>query len=211
MDPITLAALAFLGLGILGRGGRKSTPSFPSKLSRNEMANYVYQAGTHISKKYNTFPDLNLFFITIAWWESRFDHDAINPEGGPNAARGLFQLRPKSAFTKGNGLYGLLGKPNLLLNPNWAIVTAYDYARRGAQSAMRDGINPDMIAIKRWWRLPKNVDDVNFQNKDSKISLSAYKETLGKLGIPQSFMNKKVNIGKNPPSAATLAKEFNLL
>jgi len=99
------------------------------------------------------------FLVAVAWWESRGAAGAVNPEGGPNAARGLLQIRPRSSSNQ-----GIVDDPSLLLMPAINIAIGADYAYRMVErwrQKMGNVLKPDWLAIRRGWACGALVDDVD--------------------------------------------------
>ena len=140
---------------------------------RFEMLARIRDMANWTSQKYGMMPYLADYLTTIGYIESRFNPTAANPEirkDPQNAARGLFGERPESAFRESNNLTQLRRRPNLLLNPRWAFVTAVDYAARGDQrSREKSGREANWLAIRRWWANPFLVHDYGENKSHSPV------------------------------------------
>ncbi len=170
MEPVTIALL--VGSAILlrpkkkgkGRGGKTVTyGKGMTHADRLAMLSEIRKMSYFVSNKYGMMPYLADYLTTIGYIESRFNPTSANPEiktNPKNAARGLFGMRPESAFRKTNNLEHLQKKPNLLLKPKWAFVTAVDYAvRADVRSQEVSGRPANWLATRRWWANPFLVHD----------------------------------------------------
>jgi hypothetical protein len=97
-------------------------------------------------------PWLASVLVPTGYRESRYNTAAINPEGGPNATRGLFGLRPDTALAReAAGLpVGVLVGPAFLQVP-LAAYYAYRLIRYSGASTLG--------GIVRGWRLPSLVNE----------------------------------------------------
>ena len=133
--------------------------------------------------------DLPDYLSAVAWTESRFNPEACNGECGSNSARGLFQLRPKSAFNK-PGYEHLVSEPNLLFDPriNTAFYTWYMYRLRPFASKNQ---TIDWLALRRGAAFPSLVSDVNEGKPRSIDTRKRFEQALEAVGLPKSFMYQK--------------------
>ncbi len=213
MEPVTLALLALGGATLMS--GTRVKVNKPDRdffgeggSSREAVAEYITDSARYVSNRYNTMAPLWKFMLATAWRESRFNPYAQSGNQR-NSARGLFQLRADSAFTQSNGLVSLRNRPDLLLDPVWNFVMAVDYAARGIAKANKQGYNPDVLAIRRYWRYPKNVTDVNETSKDSRISRERLEPSLDAVGLSRGTMKEKMALG-GYPGIYQVGKDFNL-
>ena len=214
VEPATLALLALGGAAILGGKKvkvRKPDRTFfgePGEVDRDAVADFVKSSALYVSDKYNTMRPLWKFMLATAWRESRFNPYA-QAGNQRNSARGIFQMRADSAFTKDNGLIELRNRPDLLLDPVWNFVVAVDYAARGIMKANKRGYEPDVLAIRRYWRIPNNVDDVHETSKDSRVSRERLIPSLEAVGLPIETMYEKMSLG-GYPGIYYIGKDFGL-
>ena len=164
MDPATLAAVA-LGLLFIGGGKKPHTKGVKkplSKAERIEMMNEIRSMSNHYSSEFNSMPFLADFLTVVGYRESNFNSSAVSPEiktNPKNAERGLFQLRPRTAFKKQNGLESKIHDPDILFNPRWSFVCAVYHIWDACDTLSKKGFTPNFSAIRRWWRLPSLADD----------------------------------------------------
>lgn len=226
MDPITLMLLSAASLFVLksstGYSARGSSSGSATKgsESRRKNLNMIREMSFWYSNQYNSMPYLADYFTVIGYRESKFSPTAVNPEvktNPANAARGLFGMRPQSAFTDSNGLAHLAAKPNLLYDPRWAFVTAVDYAYRGCRVAhVDDNRTPDWAGIRRWWAIPSLIHDYDNSKSKSKEVISrlqkALKDCNEKYGttIDPNFIWKTVDNWDNYPGVGEMMKAFGL-
>lgn len=151
------AKAADAGLGSLDLdipGGASDTGFDPSILS--DKARRVYDYARHVEDLGIWTPGFAEFATAVAWTESRHNPGAMNKSSPPeNAARGLYQLRPKSAFNWRNGLEDLQDDQELLFDPSWATATAADYARRLSTYYADEGQRLTWADLRRGWKYPK--------------------------------------------------------
>lgn len=181
MDPVTIALL--LGGAFMLRPKKKRVGSKAAAKrgkvtmdDRRAMLAEVRKMSYFVSNKYGMAPFLADYLTTVAFIESRFNPRATNPEiktNPANAARGLFGMRPETAFgRRGSQLKHLVKKPNLLLNYKWAFVTAVDYAMQGDERSIeKTGREADWAAVRRWWGRPSLVHDYDLSDDRSQASL----------------------------------------
>jgi hypothetical protein len=135
--------------------------------------------------------------VAVAWTESRGNPLAAAGTR-PNSARGLFQLRPKSAFAHQLARY--VTAPQLLFDPALSTALAAWYAWR-LRNFKDPGQVLDWLAIRRGWALPRLVDDVDevavvkgkggvllAPGERSKQTRWNFSQALPRAGLPQSFM-----------------------
>ncbi len=123
------------------------------------------------------WPNLGVFLSAVCWIESRGNPNACASPCGSNSARGLFQVRPKSARVADLGL-----PASVLFNERYAVALAAWYAFR-MQKYGAPGHVVDWLAVRRGWASFVYVDDVNspgFKNQFAK--------GLAHVSIPTSFM-----------------------
>lgn len=168
MEPVTIALL--VGSALLLRpkkkGRGRSTVTYGRKMTmaeRSAMLDEIRQMSAYVSNKYGASPYLGDYMTVVGYLESRFNPTSANPEikrNPANAARGLFGMRPETAFGREDSLKHLIRKPNLLLKPRWAFVTAVDYMMQAdRRSRAASGREADFMATRRWWAVPKLVHD----------------------------------------------------
>lgn len=132
------------------------------------------------------WPGLSDFLVAVAYNESLGDPRALDRTGG---SRGWFQLRPTSA-----GDSRVEENPELLFDERWAVVTAADYAWRLRRYAA-PGQRPDWLAIRRGWKYPALVKDVDELAMIRGSTPSAgirlrFLRALNNTDIPVSFMQE---------------------
>ena len=219
MEPVTMAALLFGGALLLGgkkRSRSRGTMSLRvdqerSHAQRMQMLNQIRSMANWSSQKWGMMPFLADYLTAVAYWETRFNETKVNPEyykskaGRKNAARGLFQMRPNSAFRDSNNLLPLLSKPNLLLDPRWAFVTALDYIAQGdKRSWEKSGRESNWLAIRRWWRRPALLHDYGEQQDEAKSvhrklvdAIEGVNREYGQ-NIDEDFIYMPVQVGGYP-------------
>ncbi len=211
MEPATLALLALGGATLMSGTRKVNKPDrdfFGEDPDRDAVASYIADSARYVSSKYNTMKPLWKFMLATAWRESRFNPNAKVGDK-QNSARGLFQLKPNSVFTEKNGLIDLRYRPEILFDPVWNFVMAVDYAARGIIKANNAGQNPDVLAIRRYWRYPRNVTDIHNSDPDSRLTLSRLKPSLDAVGLSRSTMQEKMALG-GYPGLYQIGKDFNL-
>lgn len=187
MDPITLAFIALGGFAFLGgkRSGsavRQGGNATMGNAERGAMLNEIRSMSHHYSNKFGSMPLLADYLTVIGFRESNFNPASTNPgvkTNPENAARGLFGMRPRTAFKTKNGLEHLLPYPNTLLNPRWAFVTAVDHVWRACDAMDRkSGASADYAAVRRWWGTPHLVHDRDISDSRSKSSLAKLEKAI---------------------------------
>jgi hypothetical protein len=163
------AAIAGAGLLVLG-GSRaagasglegldlpSSGGSFdPSVLS--EKARRVYDFARHVEDLGIWTPGFAEFAVTTSQIESGHTPNAMNKGSAfENAARGLYQIRPESAFSWRNGLEHLQNQQELLFDPAWSTAIAADYAKRLVDVYAKPGQTVTWADLRRGWKYPKLV------------------------------------------------------
>lgn len=188
MDPVTLAILALGGVALLGgkksasRSGSVASGGFAvrGKADRASMLNEVRNMSFHYSNRFGSMPRLADFLTVTAFRESNFNPEAINPEvktNPANAARGLFGMRPETAFKESNGLLFMRNHPNALLHPRWAFVCAVDHVWRACSATMRKSeTTANFAAVRRWWGWPVLVHDFDLENSKSRASAEKFEK-----------------------------------
>lgn len=226
MDPVTLAAIA-LGGAVLFGGKKKRRSSGVSgggwavrgDEDRVYWLNEVRSMSHWYSNQYNSMPFLADYMTVVGFIESRFNPATINPEikDNPNAARGLFGIRPETAFKTKNGLKAMRAYPNALLNPRWAFVTALFSIWQACDAVHRKGSGvADWASIRRWWGYPSKVHDFNFDDPYSAGNLERFEEGLhgcnAEFGtnIDPDFVWQKVQGWNNYPGMQTMIQSFGL-
>ncbi len=221
MEPITIALL--LGGAVLlrgkrrrrGKGGVSAGIDQPrTRAQRLEMLARIRDMANWSSKKWGMMPYLADYLTVVAYWESRFNETRTNPEykrDPKNAARGLFQMRPTSAFRDTNNLVPLQAKGNLLLDPRWAFVTAVDYAvRADVRSQQKSGRQANWLAARRWWRVPKLVHDYSESDAESQSVHRKILEAIAGVNaeygqnVDEDFIYRPVDVGGYPGIWATM-------
>lgn len=224
MDPITIAAIALGGALLLG--GKKKSSSSSSRWAvkgeadRRRWLNEVRSMSYWYSSTYNSMPFLSDYLTAIGFIESRFNPAAVNPEikSNPyNASRGLFGMRPETAFKNSNGLEFMRAHPNALLNPRWAFVTAVDHIWSACKSVDRENSGtPDWASIRRWWGYPDRVHDFNYSHEWSKSNTYKLEEGIIKCnnkygtGIDPGFIWIDIQGYNNYPGMQVMVKSFGL-
>ncbi len=188
--------LLLLGTSALLLGGKKSSSKKSvsygkdmNKQQRYAMMLEIRKMSAFASNKFGMMPFLADYLTVVGYIESRFNPSLANPEikkNPSNAARGLFGMRPESAFASSNGLIGLRIRPNLLLNPIWAFCTAVDYVARADEAAReRSGRRADWLSVRRWWGRPTLIHD--FELSDQKSIDSMERFTNGIEGVNAEY------------------------
>lgn len=183
MEPVTLALL-FGGVLLLG-SKKKSTGrakvTYGQKMThaqRVAMMMEVRKMAAYTSSRFGMMPYLADYLTVVGFLESRFNPTTANPEikrNPKNAARGLFGMRPETAFKSSDGLEGLRAKPNLLLNPIWAFCTAVNHiAQADERSLQKVGLEADWVAVRRWWGHPQLLTDYDLSNSTSVGSMDRF-------------------------------------
>lgn len=128
------------------------------------MAYFIYE-------RYGIMPFLAEYLTVIGFIESRFNPWAANPQiktDPYNAARGVFGMRPKTAFKDSNRLTHLRDWPDTLYNIRWSFVAAVDDIARAASRVAAKGSGvADWLSIRRWWRKPILVHDFGEEDDES--------------------------------------------
>ena len=227
MDPFTLAVLAVGGLALLG-GGRKGGKSSggasgsgatKGKAERAAMLNEIRAMSFHYSNQFNSMPVLADYMVTIGFRESNFNPDVANPEiqsNPSNAARGLFGMRPQTAFQKANGLEHMRSRPNALLDPRWAFVTAVWGVHAACNRAAKAGHTPNYAAVRRWWAYPSLTTDYSLSKEKSVSNLKKLEKAIVDVNagygtkINPNFIWAPVRGWKNYPGMQTMLKVYGL-
>jgi|GEM_PF-5076109 len=153
------ASAADSGLGSLDLdipGGATPTDFDPSILS--DKARRVYDYARHVEDLGIWTPGFAEFAVATSRIESGHNPNAMNKSSAfENAARGLYQIRPKSAFSWRNGLEHLQDQPELLFDPSWATAVAADYAKRLVDVYADPGQRVTWADLRRGWKYPKLV------------------------------------------------------
>ncbi len=188
MEPITLALIALSSVALLGGKRRSSSGvraggfAVKGKADRVAMLNEIRGMSIHYSNEFGSMPFLADYLTVVAFRESNFNPASINPEvktNPQNAARGLFGMRPETAFKSKNGLESLRSNPNALLNPRWAFVTAVDHVWRACNTVYnKSGSSTNYVAVRRWWGRPHLVHDFNLDDSRSRSSLSKLEKAI---------------------------------
>jgi len=187
-----------------GRGrGRWRDPVAPDEIRR--LAAPIERAAD--------WPGLGDFLVAVAWHESRGNARAVNPEGGPNAARGLLQIRPRSSNNQ-----GVVDDPSLLLQPAINVAIGADYAYRMVRRWYRDvdaALKPDWLAIRRGWACPALVADVDEIKSIPGCPPSAdvrarFLRSLAAVGLPATFAEQPAEPRTWPGQQAVLGLALNI-
>jgi hypothetical protein len=140
------------------------------------------------------------FFLVTAYLESRGNPLACNESEGPctdfsNNARGLFGLRPDSAFV------GVMADRNiypasLLYTPIYSFAGAIGYlARVTSNPAYRGNLDAiTMFAARRSWAFPSLLDDVDLTHARSQAIAQYLPETAPKVGLDASVLSRQLSI-----------------
>lgn len=137
----------------------------------------IRKMSAYTSSRFGMMPHLMDYLTVVGYIESRFNPTSINPEyrKNKNAARGLFGMRPETAFKESNTLESLLSKPNALLNPVMAFCTAVGHiADADQRSRQKVGRGADWLAARRWWGRPHLVSDYNLDDSRSVSSMNKF-------------------------------------
>lgn len=224
MEPITLAAIALGGAVLLG-GKRKRGTSVHSggwgvKGSEDRVywLNEIRSMSHWYSNQYG-MPFMADYLTVVGFIESNFNPSATNKKdpNPANAARGLFGMRPDTAFQEKYGLQSMNPYPNALWNPRWAFVTAVHHIWFACTRVydVQSGV-VDWAAIRRWWGIPIRVHDFNFEHSYSTGNLGRFEAGLHKCNeaygtnIDPDFVWQKIQGWQNYPGLATMMKAFQL-
>lgn len=193
MEPVTLALLALGGYAIVGgkrtprsRGVKTSGWAVKGQEGRVAVLNEIRGMAFHYSNEFGSMPLLADFLTVTGFRESNFNPAAANPEikNNPmNAARGLFGMRPETAFKSSNGLRFMRAHPNALLNPRWSFVCAVHHAWQACDKVFSTyGVGTNYAAVRRWWGWPvSKTADGTLLVADFDISDSRSQASLEKL------------------------------
>lgn len=130
------------------------------------------------------WPGLPQFMIAQAWAESRYKRNARNPEDSANAARGVFQIRPKSAWFGADD--PIEANPDLLYNLPTSVAMNAWYLHRLHKYGPDAQI--DWLAERRGTAFPSLVDDFAETKQRSIDVRRRLKKALRAVGLPESFM-----------------------
>lgn len=137
----------------------------------------LYYSGT-----FGSMPFLADYLVVIGFRESSFNPRAVNPQVKTdplNAARGLFGMRPETAFKSKNGLEHMRSTPNALLDPRWAFVTAVDHVWRACDTVYRrSGASTNYAAVRRYWGYPSLVHDFDLNDPRSVANLERLEKAI---------------------------------
>jgi hypothetical protein len=135
------------------------------------------------------WPDLPDFLVAIAWTESRGNPKSQKYQSA-NAARGWFQLRPKSARVDQVGLSAadLKNERAVVALASWYLYRLKNYASQGQHI--------DLLALRRGMAYPFLVADVNetMSTPDagpgvrSRGARTRFAQGIAKAGLPADFM-----------------------
>lgn len=218
MDPITIALVAAAGLAVLGGGGKRRVysgyardPAWEAVTHkhkwRQDSADYLGQLARYISYRWGMMPELDKFLTAVAKKESTFNPNA-SAGSSSNSARGLYGLRPDSAF--GGELKPYAGKPNRLLDPRFATLAAVDYIFRAVRTARNKGVEPDWLAMRRWWAYPHLVTDVDEYKDHSPVVRERFSKMLTDVHLSPDFMYHRVAMD-NYPGTIVIGKDLGVL
>lgn len=212
VSKVALSVAAFVGLLALAdpprpkpsrRGPpRRKTPPAPragdGAWVDPDAPRRIRELAAQVEDAVGGWPGFADFLVAVAYWESRGAADAVNPEGGPNAARGWFQIRRKTANHP-----AVLANPDLLLDERVAVAMAADLAYRHALRAVRGGTPVTWGAIRRGWRLPKLVVDET--SAASRGVGQRFAQALSAVGLPASFADEPAMPNDWPGRDAVMA------
>jgi len=156
-----------------------------SSASRAAVRQQIWDLASMLADELN-WPGLPHFMIAQAWAESRFKPTAMNPEGGPNAARGVFQIRPKSAM-KGNS--AIVDNPNRLYDVPTSVALNASYLERLRKYGPTSEI--DWLALRRGTAFPSHVDDFSEEKQRSRDVRGRLEKAFRAIGLPLDFMRVK--------------------
>jgi len=230
MDPITLAAIAlgsalFLGGKKKGGGGGGSSVhkggwGVKGSEDRVYWLNEIRTMSNWYTNTFGSMPYLADYLTVVGYIEANFNPSALNPEyktNPANAARGLFGMRPETAFQTKYGTQFMSPYPNALMNPKWAFVMAVHHIYWACTRVhdMQSGV-VDWAAIRRWWGVPLRVHDFNFEHSYSKGNLDRFEDKLHKCNsaygtnIDPDFVWVKISGWQNYPGLEVMIKSFGL-
>lgn len=185
-----MIAGALLGLSLLTFATASAAPPKPQAGGQGRWVDKdaprrIRALASRLETLYN-WPGLADFLVAVAYNESLGDPRALDRIGG---SMGWFQLRPASANDP-----RVSEDPELLFDERWAVVTAADYAWRLRRYAA-PGQRPNWLAIRRGWKYPALVRDVDELmmvrgTSPSKGIRLRFIRALESTGIPVSFMQE---------------------
>ena len=229
MDPITLAALAFGSAILLGGKKRRSSASSGTRVvsppsgwvakTKEERAHWLHEIenmSRWVSNKYGTMPHLSNYLVITSFRGAKFNPGMVNAEiaKNPNAARGLFDMRPS---TVEQYIPAIGDSPELLNNPYISFTVAIQHIIRAVSKVEQKGSGvPDWISIRRWWTYPYLVHDFDESEEVSKkvrdrmmFDVDDCNEKWG-TDINPDFWDYDVNVGGAPPTPQALMQDFGL-
>ena len=189
---IALGGASLLALSLGGSGSETPGGSCPLPVTAAE----VRAMAGRVEAVTGPWPGLGDYLVAVAYWES--SHRDGQPSNAcaceswhtqgqckPNAARGLFQIRPVTADVPGT-----TANPEWLYEPAFAVATAAWLIWR-LQQNRSPGRAADWLGIKRGWKLPRLVSDEWEEDPRSPKVRENFKRALQGSGIPTGFMFKR--------------------
>ncbi len=185
---IIIAALGG-GLLLMGAAGSGQAQQCPVPVNASD----IREMARRVEAVTGPWPGLADYLVAVAFWESSGrDGGPSNAcacekwhTGGkckPNAARGLYQIRPVTADVP-----GVVDNPAWLYDPAFATAAATWLIWR-LQKNRSPGRAVNWLAIRRGWKLPSLVTDEWEENPKSAKTRENFKRSLQSVGIPVSFM-----------------------
>lgn len=220
-----MAALAFGSLFLVRKKKRRSSGSSSSSSievpwafvaetyeERAMVMMEIQNMARWVSDRYGMMPLLSEYLTVIGFRESRFN-PSLAASSKPNAAIGLFQMQPETAFTAKNGLKEMLPYSDVLFNIRWSFVMAVDGVARAAFTVTsRDA---DWLSARRWWNRWSLANDFDESNPISKgvrerleKAITDCNEAFG-TGIDPDFIWQPIQ-ANNYPGVEQLLYDFGL-
>lgn len=170
---IVLTVGALFGLLATTRSARAKT----RKLSWDEANPRIRALAGKLERALN-WPGLATYLVAVGYWESR-GNPLSRRSSDPNSERGWFQIRPATANDP-----RVTANPDLLYDEQWAVALAADLIWR----LHRRLDDAPWLAIRRGWKYPRLVSDVNESDPDSPGIRERFEEALRATGAPAGFM-----------------------
>lgn len=187
-----LLALGGGALIALAAGGASASPGLevcPLPVTAAD----VRAMAARVERVTGPWPGLGDYLAAVAYWES--SHRDGEPSNAcaceswhtqgvckPNAARGLFQIRPNTADVPGT-----VEDPERLYEPEFSVAVAAWLIWRLQHNRLPNRA-ADWLAIKRGWKLPSLVADEWEEDPRSIKVRENFKRALQGAGVPQTFM-----------------------
>lgn len=147
--------------------------------------------------------DLVNFLVVVGWTEARWSWKA-GSSARNNKARGMFGLRPKSAWDQTN-----LGNINdaqiaALKDPEWGIALALDYLSR-LYPYLDAGQEMTALRARCGWAFPSMTDDKPSCIPDRPELWDRMRKAIAMVGLPESFATRKLELNNWPGVSEAVA------